>query len=112
MQKPDGGFLSCWRQTVKKRGFTQEGKILCRNGIKWSEEMKKKDEKDKMEEMHHHKVAQMIESAEGSAGLLHKILMLATWRGGAQILVNEEKDARLLDRCEAKRKEWAKTFAV
>ena len=25
-----------------------------------------------------------------------------------QILVNEEEDARLLDRCEAKRKEWAK----
>ena len=29
------------------------------------------------------------------------------WIGGAQILVNEE-DAKLLDRCEAKRKEWAK----
>ena len=26
-----------------------------------------------MEEMHQHKGAQMIESAEGSAGLLHKI---------------------------------------
>ena len=25
----------------------------------------------------------------------------------AQILVNEEEDGRLLDRCEAKRKEWA-----
>ena len=31
--KADGGFLSCWRQTVRKRGFTQDGKILCRDGI-------------------------------------------------------------------------------
>ena len=32
----------------------------------------------------------------------------AARRRGAQILVNEEEDARLLDRCEAKKKEWAK----
>ena len=37
------------------------------------EEMKKEDEKEKMEELHQDKVAQMIKSAEGSAGLLHKI---------------------------------------
>ena len=43
-------------------------------------EMKKKDEKEKMEEMHQHKVAQKIKSAEGSAGLLHKISKLTTWR--------------------------------
>ena len=30
------------------------------------------------------------------------------WRGGTQILEKEEEDARLMDRCEAKRKEWAK----
>ena len=35
-----------------------------------------------------------------------KISKLKAWRGGAQILVIE--DARLLDRCEARRKEWAK----
>ena len=52
-----------------------------------------------------HDMAQMIKSAEGSAGLLHKI---SKPRGGLQILVNEDEDARLLDRCEAKRKEWAK----
>ena len=61
-----------------------------------------------MEEMHQHKVAQMIKSAQGSAGLLHKISQPTAWRGGAQILVNEEEDARLLDRCEAKRKVSAK----
>ena len=33
----------------------------------------KRDEKGKMGELHQHKVAQMIDSAEGSAGLLHKI---------------------------------------
>ena len=70
------------------------------------------DEKEKMEEMHQHKVAQMIKSAEGSAGLLHKISKPTAWRGGAQILVNEEEDARLLERCEAKRKEWAKHWQV
>ena len=34
--------------------------------------MKRKDEKEKMEEMHQRKVEKMIKSAEGSAGLLHK----------------------------------------
>ena len=67
---------------------------------KWLEEMKKKVEKEKMEEMHQHKVAQMIKSAEGSAGLLHKISKRTAWRRGAQVLANEEEDARLLDRCE------------
>ena len=38
------------------------------------------DEKEKMEEMHQHKVAQMIKSAEGSAGLLHKISEPTAWR--------------------------------
>ena len=30
------------------------------------------------------------------------------WRGGKQILKNEEEDAKPLTRCEEKRKEWAK----
>ena len=53
----------------------------------------------------------MIKSAESSAGLLHKSTKLAARRGGAHILKKEEEDeedARLLDRCEAKRKEWAR----
>ena len=50
----------------------------------------------------------MIKRAEGSAGLLHKITKPAAWRGGTQILKKEEVDARLLDRFEAKREEWAK----
>ena len=29
----DGGLLSCWRQTVRKRGSIQDGKTLCRSGM-------------------------------------------------------------------------------
>ena len=36
---------------------------IMRKCCKWLEEMKKKDEKEKMEGMHQHKVAQMIKSA-------------------------------------------------
>ena len=61
-----------------------------------------------MKEMRQHKVAQIIKSAEGSAGFLHKITKPTAWRGGTQILKKEEEDARLLDRCETNRDEWAK----
>ena len=50
----------------------------------------------------------MIKSAEGSAGLLHKIAKPTAWRGEAQILKREEEDVRPLDRCEAKRTARAK----
>ena len=50
----------------------------------------------------------MIESAEGSAWLLHNITKPTAWRGDAQILEKEEEEARLMDRCEVKRTEWAK----
>ena len=74
----------------------------------WLVEMKMKDERRKMEELHQQRVSQMIKSADGSAGLLHKITKPAAWRGGAQISEKGEEDVRLLDRCEAKMKEWAK----
>ena len=61
------------------------------------EKMKKEDEKRKMEELHQQRVNKMIKSAEGSAGLLHKLTKPTAWRGGAQILKKEEEDARLLD---------------
>ena len=73
----------------------------------WLEDMKKKDEKEEMEEMHQKKVEQMIKSAEGSAGLLHKVTRPTPWSGGAQILKKGEEDVKFLDRCEAKRKEWS-----
>ena len=87
-------------------------KDIMRKWYNWLEEMKKKDEKEKMEEMHQHKVAQVIKSAEGSAGLLHKITKPTPWRGGTQILMKEEEDARLLDCCDAKRKDGQSTGSV
>ena len=76
---------------------------------KWHELSEKpKNENGKIEERHHQNVAQMIKSAEGSAGLLHKITQPTAWRGGAQILKKEENSS-LLDRCEAERKELAKS---
>ena len=56
---------------MRKRGFTRREDIM-RKWYEWLVE-RKKDEKEKMEEMHQHKVAQTIKSADGSAGLLHKI---------------------------------------
>ena len=49
----------------------------------------------------------MIKSADGGPGLLHKITRPTAWRGGAQILREEEEDAKPLARCEESRKEWA-----
>ena len=46
----------------------------------WLEYMKKKDEKKKVEEMHQQKVEQMIKSAQGSAGFLHRITKPTPWR--------------------------------
>ena len=70
----------------------------------WLEKMKKEDDKRKLEELHQQSVSQMINCAEGSAGLLHKFTKSTAWSGEAQILKREEENARLLDRCEAKRK--------
>ena len=46
----------------------------------WLPKLKKEDEKEKLEQLHQHKVKQMIKSAEGSAGLLHKITKDTAWR--------------------------------
>ena len=82
MLRTEGGWLKSWRQIVTKRGFTQDWKILCRNGITGY----KKDETTKMEEMHQQKVEQMIKSAEGSAGHLHKITKPKLWRRRSTVL--------------------------
>ena len=97
----DGGFLSLWRQIVKKAWMHTGWEDTMQKWYNWLEDVKKKDEKKKMEEMHQHKVEQVIKSAEGSAGLLHRITKPTPWRAGGQ------DDARLLDRCEVKRKEWS-----
>ena len=55
-----------------------------------------------MEESHQQRVNQMIKSVEGSVGFLYKFTKLTVWRGGVEVLKEEEEDARLLDRCEGK----------
>ena len=55
-------------------------------------------------------MTQMVSSVEGSAGLLHQITKPTAWRGGTKIWEKEEEDARLMDRCEAKRQEWVKQW--
>ena len=71
-------------------------------------EVEKKDERRNVQKLHQQRVNQMINSAEGSAGFLLKTTKPAAWRGGAHILEKEEENVRLLDRCEAKRKDCAK----
>ena len=87
-----------------KFGSKKDGKTPCKNGLiaGWARTRKKI-----WRDMHQHKVAQMMKSAEGSVGLLHQITRPTPWRELAQIS-KEEEDVRLLDRCEATRKEWAK----
>ena len=80
--------------------------------FEWLEYTKRKDEKENMEEMHHRKVEKMTKSAEGGAGFLRKIMKPTMWRGGVQILMEEGEDARLLDRCEAKKKRMGKALAM
>ena len=84
-----------WEDTMQKR-------------YDWLGEMKKKDEVKKMEEEHQKKVSHVTTSADGSAGLLHRITKPTAWRGGVQRLKKEEEDARPMELCDAKRKEWAR----
>ena len=87
----------------EKAWLQPEGEETLQKWFSWLEN-EKEDDKRKMEELHQQRVNQMIKSAEGSAGLLHKITEPTAWRGGAQILKKWEEDARLLDRCDARRK--------
>ena len=109
MPRTDGGWVAELLAADCAKAWLHPGEEeTMQYWYAWLEKMKKEDEKRKMEELHQQRVNQMIKSAEGSAGLLHKLTKPTAWRGGAQILKKEEEDARLLDRCEAKRKERAK----
>ena len=74
----------------------------------WLNGMKKRMRKKRWRKCIRERVKHTIKSAEGSAGLLHKVTKPTSWRGGTQVSEKDEEDARLVDRCEAKRKEWAK----
>ena len=67
-----------------------------------------KNEEKRMEVERQKTVSRMIKSADGSTGLWHKITMPTPWRGGVQILKEEEEDATPLARFEEKRKERTK----
>ena len=64
MVRTDGGSLNFWRQIVKKAWIHTGWEDTMQKWYKWLEEMKKRDDKGKMEELHQHKVTQMIKSAE------------------------------------------------
>ena len=72
--KTDRGVLNCQKAWIHT-GWED----IMQKWKKWLEEMKRRDEKEEMTKP-------------------------TPWRGGAQILKKEEEDARLLDRCEAKRR--------
>ena len=71
----------------------------------WLYEIKKKDEEKTHEEEQQKLASRMIASAEGGAGLLHKVTKPTVWREGLQILNGKEEDIRPLARCEEKRNE-------
>ena len=87
---------------VREKAWTHTGwEGTMQKWYEWLKYLKKKDEKEEMEEMHQRKVEKMI--------ILHKITKPTVWRGGVQILKEEEEeDAKLSDRCEAKRQELTK----
>ena len=85
-----------WEETVQK-------------WYEWLKRVKKEDEKENVEEMHHRKVKQMIKSAEGIAQN-HETDSME--RSSTQILEKEEEDAGLMDWCEAKRKNGQRTGSV
>ena len=87
-------------QTARRRGSTRKKKKKqCQSSIVGLENGKKEDEKRKMEEMHQQKVSQMIKKCRRWCWAFTQ-----AWRGGVQILKEIAEDAKLLDRCEAKKK--------
>ena len=102
MQATVGGLLSCWLPTAKKCGSIREWEDTVQKWNDWLCEMKKKDAAKKMEEEHWKKVSRMIKRAEWKCRFLHNITKPMAWRGGMQILKEEEEDANPMARCEGK----------
>ena len=67
----------------------------------WLQEVKKQDD-DRRKEDHQKPVSRMVASAEGGAGLVHKITRPTAWRRGGQVLEEVERDVRPLKGCEEK----------
>ena len=77
--------------------------MLCRNGITGY----KKDETTKMEEMHQQKVEQMIKSAEGSAGRLHRITKPKLWRRRSTVLGERRGGCEVVGLLCGKKEKWS-----
>ena len=93
--------------TCECAGLNRDWDGTAQSLQEWLCEMKKKDEGQKEEE-HQKLVRRMIASAEGGAGWLHRISKPTVWRGGIQILREEEDNNRPMERREEKKKELAK----
>ena len=79
-----------WMLLARRRGFIMH----MQQWHNWLHEMKKKDEEKRRLEEHQKLVSRMIASADGGAGLLHKITKPTAWRRGVQVL---ERRREMLD---------------
>ena len=79
--------MNCELLTVKKRGFTQNGRTQCSNGTTRCTRMRKREEKKSTRSL----LVEFLPVLKEEAGLLHKITKRTAWRGGLQVL--EELEA-------------------
>ena len=89
--------MKCCLLIVEKRGSTRDGRTQCCDGKTCC--MKRRRRMKKRESM------RTRSCADGRTGLLHKITKPTAWRGGVQILEEEEKDVRQVKK---RGREWAK----
>ena len=83
-------YQTNWLLIAKKRGLIQN---TTRRWHTWLYDMREKDEVEILK-----MVSRMINSAEGGTGLLHSITKPTVWRGGVQMLMEEEEDAKPLEK--------------
>ena len=103
--------MNCWPPIVKKGVAPPEWEVAMQRWYKWLHDMKKKkknDEEKRKGEEHQKLVSRMIACAQGGTFQLHKITKPTAWRGGVQILNEEQEIVKPSARCEEKRKELAK----
>ena len=110
MSKTVGGSLTCWRQTVRNAWIHPGWEDAVQNWYKWSEEMKK-DKEEKVEGLHQQKSGANDQECGGKRWTLAQDLYAHSMETRSTDL--EEMKKRMpgsWNRCEAKRKEWAKRW--
>ena len=78
---PVGRSASYWPLIIKSAWDHHEWEVTVQQWYNWQFEVKKKDEEKRMEVEHQKIVSRMIDSAQGGAGLLHKITEPTARRG-------------------------------